>query len=148
MKIRRAVADDVPAIVAMLADDVLGRTREASDADLEVYYSAFAEMAGDDNNTILVAEEDGAVIGCLQLTLITGLSLSATRRAQIEGVRVASTHRGRNIGERLFDFAIAEARRRGCGLVQLTTNKVRQDAARFYDRLGFEATHIGYKLRL
>lgn len=148
MEIRKARSEDVAAIVGLLADDVLGRTREAGETDLAPYLSAFEDMDGDENNYILVADIDGDVVGCLQLTFITGLSLSATRRAQIEGVRVASSHRGKRIGEQLFAQAFDEARKKGCGLVQLTTNRSREDAARFYERLGFEATHIGFKRRL
>jgi len=146
--IRRARREDVETIVGLLADDVLGRTREAAGSDMGRYYAAFDAMAEDDNNYILVAEYEDEVVGCLQLTLIAGLSLSATKRAQIEGVRVASAWRSRQIGERLIAYACDEAREAGCALMQLTSNATRKDALRFYERLGFEPSHVGFKMKL
>lgn len=145
--IREAHSDDLPTIVALLADDPLGRTREAP-ADLAAYRRAFAEIAAQPGNTILVADDDGTVVGCLQLTMIPGLARSGMRRGQIEGVRIAAAERGRKLGERLIAEAIARARAAGCGLVQLTTDRSRPDAHRFYERLGFVASHLGLKLML
>lgn len=147
MTLRPARRDEVPAIVAMLADDGLGRGREAV-ASPTIYYDAFDEMAKEPNNRLLVAEQDGALVGTLQITFIRGLSRKGARRAQIEAVRVASTHRGRGLGREIFVAAIALARQEGCSLVQLTTDKARGDAHRFYARLGFVASHEGMKLAL
>ncbi|GMG82167.1 GNAT family N-acetyltransferase [Paralimibaculum aggregatum] len=146
MRIREAVAADVPAIVALLADDGLGRGREAPGDP--AYARAFAAMQAMPGNVYLVAERDGALIGCLQVTLIPGLSRRGLTRAQIEGVRVAAAARGQRVGEALMQAAIGRAREAGCGLVQLTTDLRRADAHRFYERLGFEATHQGMKLSL
>jgi len=146
MKIREAAADDVDAIARLLADDELGRGRETpGDA---AYARAFAAMAAQPGNVYLVAEEDGAVIGCLQFTVIHGLSRNGASRAQVEGVRVDAAHRGRGIGEALFEVAFERARAAGCTLVQLTTDRRRTDALRFYERLGFEPTHWGMKRAL
>ncbi|WP_369795997.1 GNAT family N-acetyltransferase [Actinoplanes sp. N902-109] len=131
----------------MLADDVLGATRESPD-DLTPYLAAFAVLDADPHQHLVVAERDGRAVGTLQLTIIPGLSRRAATRALIEGVRVASTERGGGLGQRLFEWAIAEAGRLGCSLVQLTTDKTRTDAHRFYEKLGFEATHVGFKLNL
>lgn len=145
LTLRDATRDEVPAIVAMLTDDDLGRTRETTE-NLDPYYRAFDSL--DANNRVLVAELDGVIVGTLQLTLIPGLSLGGSKRAQIEAVRVAADHRGRGLGEQMFRLAIEIASQEECALVQLTTNKVRTDAHRFYERLGFEATHDGFKLSL
>ena len=147
--IRRARAGDVPAIVAMLADDALGRTRE--DPSLPVraeYVTAFEAIDRDPNQHLVVAEKDGVVIGCLQLTFIPGLSRMGGWRGQIESVRVAASCRGQGLGRQIFEWAIGECRRRRCAQVQLTTDKVRADAQRFYLSLGFVASHEGMKLLL
>ena len=147
--IREATADDVAAIVALLADDPLGATREDPGEPLNPRYSdAFSAIDGDPNNVLFVAVDDGAVIGCLQLTIMPGLSLTGMWRAQIEAVRVARSARGSGVGHRLVEEAITRARARECGLVQLTTDKTRPDAHRFYEDLGFVASHVGMKLRL
>jgi ribosomal protein S18 acetylase RimI-like enzyme len=147
--VRSARRRDVPAIVRLLADDPLGAQRElVEDPVADVYLRAFDEMAGQPANQLLVAVNEDDVIGCLQLTIITGLSRRGMRRAQLEGVRVSSMHRGAKVGERLVLEAIARARAAGCGLVQLTSDVSRVDAKRFYERLGFEATHVGMKLSL
>lgn len=150
---RRAVIEDLPAIVALLADDDLGRGRE--DPRLPPnrgYTEAFAAIAADPNQllAVAVAVQDGrdAVVGCLQLTFIPGLSRLGAWRCQLEGVRVAQARRGSGLGRAMFEWAIAEARRRGCRLVQLTTDKQRRDAHRFYEALGFVASHEGMKLDL
>jgi ribosomal protein S18 acetylase RimI-like enzyme len=144
---RRARGEDVPAIVALLADDPIGRGREGDGAS-RAYADAFAAIERDPNQYLLVAEHDGTVAGCLQLTFIPGLTRLGTWRGQIEGVRVASGSRGEGMGERMLAEAIALCRERGCGLVQLTTDKRRGDAVRFYEQLGFVASHEGMKLAL
>jgi ribosomal protein S18 acetylase RimI-like enzyme len=143
--IRRARRDDVGAIVTMLADDALGGPRERIEDPLSAcYFAAFDRVAADPNTTLVVAEgEGGAVIGCLQLCILPGLSSQGASRGLIEDVRVASRLRGRGIGEQLVQWAVAEARSRGCKLVELLTNNSRVDAQRFYERLGFARSHVG-----
>jgi len=149
LRVRDATIDDLPAIVAMLADDELGRQRERNESPLpDCYHRAFAELDADTHNRLLVAETDDRVIATLHFTLIPSLSFQGERRAQIQAVRVDRNWRGRGIGEWLFREAIDIARRTGCRLVQLTTNNVRADARRFYERLGFEASHVGMKIDL
>ena len=147
--IRPARRDDVPAIVGLLADDPLGREREtAGDPLPAAYWQAFDDIAAQGGNVVLVAERAGAVVGCLQLTVIPGLSRRGMRRGLIEAVRVGAACRGLGLGERLVRHAIEISREAGCGLVQLTTDKSRGDAHRFYERLGFVASHLGMKLAL
>jgi GNAT superfamily N-acetyltransferase len=143
MNIRRARREDVPAIVAMYADDVLGKARETPD-ELECYYAVFDRLDGD----LLVGEVDGVVVATMQLTMIQQLSARAGKVAQIESVRVRSDLRGRGLGEQLINDAIERARAAGCARVQLTSNSQRRDAHRFYERLGFVASHTGFKLSL
>lgn len=147
---RRAAAPDLHAIVGLLYDDALGRTRERlSDPLDQAYLAAFEAVDADPNQLLAVGEAaDGAIVACLQLSFIPGLSHLGLWRGQIESVRVASDRRGQGLGERLFEWAIETCRARGCGLVQLTTNAGRAEAQRFYERLGFEASHVGYKLDL
>lgn len=145
--IRRAEAADIPAIVGMLADDALGATRESPE-DLAPYRSAFETLDSDPNQFLMVAVREGAVIGTFQLTIVPGLSRRGATRAIIEAVRVHSSARGAGIGEQMMRWAIDESRRRGCRLVQLTSDKDRPGAHRFYERLGFVGSHIGYKLPL
>jgi GNAT superfamily N-acetyltransferase len=147
LDIRDATLDDVPAIVALLVDDKLGSTRETPD-DLEPYVAAFHVLDADANQRLIVADRGGRVVGTLQLTLIPGLSQRGLTRAQVEAVRVAKAERGNGLGTILMNWSIDEARRRGCGLVQLTSNQARPDAHRFYERLGFAKTHAGFKLKL
>ena len=142
--LRRAVRADLPAIVAMLADDPLGATRETP-ADLAPYARAFAAIDADPNHLLLVADDGGQVVGTLQLTILPGLSRGAALRGQIEAVRVARSHRSTGLGTAMFEHAFEEGRQRGCTLVQLTSDRERPDAHRFYDRLGFTASHFGYK---
>jgi ribosomal protein S18 acetylase RimI-like enzyme len=144
---RDAAPADIPAIVAMLADDALGARREGAPDD-PGYAAAFAAIAADPNERLIVAERDGAVIGTLQLGFIPGLSRRGAWRGQIEGVRVAVGARGQGVGEAMIRWAVAESRRRGCAMVQLTTDRSRADAHRFYARLGFEQSHLGFKLTL
>lgn len=147
--IRPATADDLEAIVALLADDDLGRGREDARLPLDPgYLAAYDAIAADPNQMLLVADDGGAVVGCLQLTFIPGLTRRGLWRGQIEGVRVARTQRGAGIGRALIERAIAECRARHCGLVQLTTDKTRSRAHAFYASLGFEASHEGMKLAL
>lgn len=144
---RQAERADVPDIVGLLADDVLGAGREA-DAVADCYWAAFDAIARATHVEQWVVDRDGGMIACFQLFFLPGLSLRGGLRAQIESVRVASDLRGHGLGARIMTWAIDRAREKGCVLVQLTTNKQRRDAHRFYERLGFKATHEGMKLRL
>jgi GNAT superfamily N-acetyltransferase len=144
--IRRATAADVPAIVGLLADDVLGAQRE--EPGDPAYAQAFEATAADPHQWLMVADADGEVVGTLQLTVIPGLSHRGMTRAQVEAVRVAGSQRGSGLGTRLLEWAVGQSRELGCGVVQLTSNASRADAHRFYDRLGFEASHTGFKLAL
>lgn len=144
--LRRATAEDIPALVAMLADDPLGAGRETGDGDLAPYRRAFELIDGDPAHVLLVAVEGDEPVGTLQLSVLPGLARRGGSRGQIEAVRVAARARGRGLGTVLIGWAVEEARRRGCSLVQLTTDKRRTDARRFYERLGFVASHEGMKL--
>ncbi|WP_209425376.1 GNAT family N-acetyltransferase [Pararhodobacter sp. SW119] len=147
--IRRAERGDLAAIIRLLADDPLGRLREdARDPVPPAYLAAFEAIDRDSNQLLAVVEEDGLIVGCLQLTFIPGLSRQGMWRGQIESVRVARSHRGRGLGRKIFDWAIAACRARRCGLVQLTTDKSRAEAHAFYAALGFTASHEGLKLTL
>jgi ribosomal protein S18 acetylase RimI-like enzyme len=147
---RRATRDDLPAIVRLLADDPLGAKREKCSAPLpDSYYDAFAAIERDENNELIVVEDSGhQILGVLQMTFIPYLTYQGGWRALIEGVRVASHARSRGIGRHLFQWAIERARARGCHMLQLTSDKARQDAIRFYEGLGFVASHEGMKLTL
>jgi len=147
--IRRARRDDVETIVKMLADDALGGARERLETPLPAsYLAAFDRVERDPNLALVVAEgEGGAVIGCLQLCILPGLSSQGASRGLIEDVRVASHCRGQGIGEQLVQWALAEARSRGCKLVELLTHHTRVDAQRFYERLGFARSHVGMTIR-
>jgi GNAT superfamily N-acetyltransferase len=144
--IRRARAADVEHIVAMLADDPLGAARERPGDPR--YAEAFARLDADPHQLLAVAESGGQVVGTLQLTFIAGLSRLGATRAQIEAVRVRTDQRGGGLGQRLVEWAVEQARDRGCALIQLTSDASRTDAHRFYTRLGFAATHVGMKLTL
>lgn len=146
MEIRRAVVADVTAIVDMLADDPLGAKRE-SPGDPR-YAEAFEQIDADPRQLLVVADLAGEVVGTLQLTFIPGLSRLGATRALIEAVRVRSDQRGGGLGGRLIEWAIDTARDRGAAMVQLTTDASRVDAHRFYERLGFVASHVGMKLAL
>jgi len=145
-EIRRAVAADVPAIVAMLADDPLGAKRELPGDPS--YAEAFKEIDADPRQLLAVAVADDEVVGTLQLTFIPGLSRLGATRALIEAVRVRSDQRGGGLGGHLIQWAIDTARERGAAMIQLTTDASRKDAHRFYERLGFVASHVGMKLPL
>jgi len=147
LEIRPAVADDVPAIVAMLADDPLGAQRESPD-DLTPYLRALERLSGDPNQHLVVAVREGRIVGTLQLTIIPGLSRKGATRSIIEGVRIHADERSGGLGTRLIEWAIDESRRQGCQLVQLTSDATRTDAHRFYERLDFEASHVGFKRSL
>ena len=144
---RPAIEADLSTIVAMLADDHLGAQRESMD-DLAPYQHALAQIRDDPRFHQIICELDGAVLGTMQLSLIPGLSRKGMTRMQIEGVRVSSTARGGGIGHKMMIWAIEYARDNGCGVVELTTDKSRIDAHRFYERLGFQQSHFGYKLKL
>ena len=147
--LRQARIEDVPAIVGLLADDGLGKGREDASLPLDhAYVSAFEALDGDPNQLLLVAQDGDSIVGTMQLTFIAGISRKGAWRGQIEAVRVAASHRGGGLGQQMFEFAIDVARSRGCSLVQLTSDKTRDDAHRFYDRLGFVGSHVGYKLKL
>ena len=146
---RRAVEADVPAIIKMLADDKLGAARETLGPEsLPRYLDAFRVIDADANQFLLVVDNGGEIVGTLQLTFIAGLARGGLKRGLVEAVRVASDRRGEKIGEAMFAWVLEKCRREGCGIVQLTTDKSRTDAHRFYDRLGFEPSHIGYKMML
>jgi len=146
--IRRARREDVGAIVRMLADDALGASRERLEEPLPPsYFQAFEKVARDQNLRLVVAEQGGAVVGCLQLCILPGISSQGASRGLIEDVRVASDRRSGGIGEQLVQWALAEARASGCKLVELLTHHSRVDAQRFYERLGFQKSHVGMTIR-
>ncbi|MBO8187272.1 GNAT family N-acetyltransferase [Streptomyces spirodelae] len=145
--VRRATAEDIPEIVAMLADDPLGATRETP-SDLAPYRAAFDRIDADPNQHLVIAELDGGTVGTLHLTVIPGLSRRGSARSLIEAVRIHADHRGSGMGTWLIEWAVAESRRLGCVLVQLTSDATRVDAHRFYERLGFQASHLGFKMPL
>ncbi|SEE53482.1 N-acetylglutamate synthase, GNAT family [Jiangella alba] len=147
MQFRTATRADLDAIVALLADDVLGKARDAGTVDGR-YERAFAAIDADPRNELIVGDEGGEVVACLQLTFIPGLGRHGAERCQVEAVRVRSDRRGDGVGGRLMAWVIDRARERGCAMVQLTTDKSRADAHRFYQRLGFVASHEGMKLAL
>ena len=146
---RRATEADVPAIIKMLADDKLGASREALGAEsLPRYLDAFRVIDADANQFLLVVDDGKEIVGTLQLTFIVGLARGGLKRGLVEAVRVASDRRGEKIGEAMIAWVLDKCRHERCGIVQLTTDKSRTDAHRFYDRLGFEPSHIGYKMML
>ncbi|SMX39254.1 GNAT family N-acetyltransferase [Maliponia aquimaris] len=147
--LRRATAEDLPALVALLADDPLGAAREDASLPLaDCYTQAFDAIDADPNQLLVVATRDGTVIGCLQLSFLPGLSRRGAWRGQIESVRVAPSARGLGLGRQMIDWAIETCRTRGCTLVQLTSDTSRPDAHRFYESLGFVPSHTGFKLPL
>ena len=145
--LREARRDDIKRIVEMLDDDALASGREKL-GDMKAYQIAFDIVAADPNNTLYVWDEDDVAMGCLQLTFIPGMSYRGSWIAQVEGVRVDRSMRGEGIGEEMMKFVIAKARERGCKHLQLLTDKRRNEAQRFYERLGFVKSHEGMKLAL
>ncbi|MGF1429771.1 N-acetyltransferase family protein [Kitasatospora sp. LaBMicrA B282] len=147
LEIRPATAADIPAIVAMLAADSVAAGRETPD-DLAPYYAAWERVAADANQHLTVATRGGRVVGTLQLSVIPGLSRTGTTRAIVEAVRVHADERGHGLGTVLMDWAVERAGELGCSLVQLTSDRSRTDAHRFYEKLGFTGSHIGFKKQL
>ena len=147
MIFREATRNDLPAIIALLADDVLGKARDFTVVD-DAYERAFADIDADARNHLIVADDGGEVVACMQITYIPGLGRHGSERSQIEAVRVRSDRRSHGVGRDMMAWAIDQARQRGCAMVQLTTDKSRLDAHRFYARLGFVASHEGMKLPL
>lgn len=146
---RRAAASDLPAIVALLADDPLGQGRESAGGSLDPEYrDAFAALDASPDQLLAVAELDGAVVGTMQLSFLPGLSHKGAWRGLIEAVRVAAPLRSQGLGAEMIAWALDRFRERGCRIAQLTTHKSREKAHRFYDRLGFKQSHYGYKLEL
>ncbi len=143
---RDAVREDVPAVIALLLDDHLGERRESS--ELAFYFDAFDRMLTEASNTLIVGERDDVIVATYQLTFISGLSHRATRRAQVESVRVSADLRGQGIGEAMMADAERRARAAGCGMIQLTTDASRDRARAFYDKIGFTPSHVGYKRML
>jgi GNAT superfamily N-acetyltransferase len=148
--LRRARPGDVAAIVGLLAADQLGAARDGvrTDADMQAYQRAFAEIDRDPAHVLVVAEAEGRVVATMQLSFLPGLARRGALRAQVEAVRVDQAYRSCGVGYAMLTWAISEARQRGCALIQLTTDKARTDAHRFYERLGFVASHEGMKLAL
>ena len=143
---RPALIDDLPTIVGLLADDVLGQGRENMSPPLHSdYLDAFEAINNDPNQVFVVFEVEGVIIGCLQLSFIPGLSRQGTWRGQIESVRVSSKTRGVGLGQEMIKWAIDTCREHGCRIIQLTSDKTRQDAAEFYHTLGFVDSHEGFK---
>ena len=150
IKFRAATEADLSSIVQMLADDEIGQSREDPRLPLSsVYTDAFSAINADKNQLLAVAVAEGdTVVGTLQLSFVPGVARMGAWRGQIEAVRIAATHRNSGLGQEMFEWAIEQCRNKNCMLVQLTTDKSRPDAHRFYESLGFEATHEGYKLKL
>lgn len=147
MQVRRATSADLPTLIGLLVDDDLGTTREDLGPPLpQSYLDAFAALDSDPNQFLAVAEHDGDIVGTLQITFLPGLSHRGSWRGQIEAVRIARGRRGQGLGHDLMAWAINHCRARGCRMVQLTSNKTRTQAHRFYDAHGFTASHEGYKL--
>jgi len=146
---RAAEEADLPAIVSLLADDEIGRRREDPRLPLAAEYrQAFQHIAADPNQLLVVVVDGGETVGTLQISFMPGISRKGAWRGQIEAVRIAAPYRNSGLGQQMFEWAISECRSRGCTLVQLTTDKNRPDAHRFYETLGFIASHEGYKLPL
>ena len=147
--IRRATEEDLPRIVAMLSDDKLGKRRERYEIPLpESYYKAFRAIEADPNNELVVACYDNDVVGVQQITFTPYITHQGGWRATIEGVRISSNMRGKRVGSKMINWAIQRAKEKGCHLVQLTTDKQRSEALKFYEKLGFQATHEGMKMKL
>lgn len=148
LTIRTATPDDIDALVALYADDDLGRSREAPPTADPAYRTAFDAIDRDPNHILAAGEIEGRIVATLLLSFLPGLSRGGAWRAQIEAMRVASDLRGQRLGEQMIDWAVERARARGCTLMQLTSDRSRKDAHRFYERLGFEPSHMGFKRTL
>lgn len=146
---REAVEKDLPLMVEMLADDELGSQREDTSNPLNSsYFSAFKNIVADPNNELIVVEKEGNIVGMLQLTFIPYLTHRGSWRCLVEGVRIQNNFRGDGVGTRVFEWVIQYAREKGVNILQLTSDKQRPDAIRFYEGLGFKSTHEGFKLKL
>jgi len=145
---RAATGDDLDAIVALMTDDLLGAARESGEGSSDKYAIAFAEIEPDPNNFVIVAEDTGVIVGTFQVTFIPNLSFEGGRRALIEAVRVADSHQGTGLGRAMMEHGVEMARERGCRIVQLTSNKQRDGAIQFYEKIGFLPSHVGFKLYL
>jgi len=149
LECRQATIEDLPDIVRMLADDFLGKQRERLEDPLpESYLKAFRELDADSNNELIVAELDGSIVGTLQLTVTPSLSYQGSKRSSVESVRVDDKFRGQGIGRQMMLWAIERAKKKGCVSMHLTSHGDRKDAHRFYENLGFAASHVGMKLVL
>ena len=149
LEFRQASTEDIPGLVELLADDELGATREDISRPLnQRYLDACHGIDQDPNNELIIVERDGELVGMLQLTFIPYLTHTGSRRCLIEGVRIANSSRGQGLGRKFIEWAIKRATEADCSIVQLTSDKRRPDALRFYESLGFEATHEGFKLKL
>lgn len=149
LKFRKAIKEDIPCLVQMLFDDELGSTREDNSMPInKSYLEAFGCIENDPNNELIIVELDADAVGMLQLTFIPYLTHIGSWRCLIEGVRINSKYRDKGLGTDFLKWAIARAKERNCNIVQLTSDKLRPDALRFYEKLGFKATHEGFKLKL
>ena len=149
LKIRNALLDDIPMVVRLLSNDPLGSERESYQKPLpNQYYVAFTEIDSDKNNFLMVVEDDNNIIGTMQLTILHHMTHQGGKRAQIEGVRIDENYRGKGIGKHMIEWAINKARTLGCHLVQLTTDKKRPEALKFYQQIGFVDSHEGLKFHL
>lgn len=149
LKYRSADFEDLESLVALLSNDPLGSKREDTSVPLNsAYLETFEAIVRDPNNELLVVELENSLVGMLQITFIPYLTHIGSWRCFIEGVRIHSDYRGRGFGEQMFEYAIEQAKNKGCTIVQLTSDKQRPDAIRFYEKLGFKATHEGFKLAL
>jgi GNAT superfamily N-acetyltransferase len=149
LTMRHATLPDLPAVVALLADDINGAGREDASEPLDPgYVSAFAAINENPDQELIVAERDGTIVGTMQLSFLPGLSFRGAWRGQIEAVRIASDLRGSGLGTMMIDWAVARCRARHCRMVQLTSKSTRHDAHRFYERLSFVKSHVGMKLHL
>lgn len=146
---RTATADDLPAIVALLDDDDLSRGREDASLPLDPrYLAAFEAIEADPNQMQIVAELDGRVVGTMQVSFLPGIAFRGGWRGQIEAVRIASDLRGRGLGKQMIEWAVDLFRERGCHMAQLTSMSTRVDAHRFYEQMGWNKSHAGFKLKL
>lgn len=146
---RPAQREDLESIVALLAQDALGQTRESMNSDLDpVYIAAFESIARDPGNEVIVGTDSQGIVATMQLSYIPNLTFKGATRCQIEGVRIAERMRGKGLGQKMIGWAVERADKNGCGIVQLTSNKVRDRAIAFYEALGFEASHVGFKMYL